>query len=139
MIFGWRPRRLLEIGNGSRTVYLRDGNEIKSESYMALSHRWGKKRPLQLTRATEASLRAGISTECLPKTFRHAIFVANKFSVLYIWIDSICIYQDDLSDWHREVSLMCEVYSHAVCNIAATTAGSQQLKQLLFWTQGHDA
>jgi Heterokaryon incompatibility protein (HET) len=78
--------------------------------------------PMLLTAGSETSFRAGISTDFLPKTFRDAISIANRFSIHYLWIDSMCIFQDDLSDWHKEAAVMCDVYSNALCNIAATGA-----------------
>lgn len=37
-------------------------------------------------------------------------------------IDSLCIVQDCLKDWQKEAATMCDVYSQAFCNIAATGA-----------------
>ena len=87
-----------------------------------MSHCWGALKPVQLTAGTEASLRAGIPTDCLPKSFRDAISMAIQFCVPYIWIDSMNIFQDSLDDWSREAAVMRDVYSHALCNIAATGA-----------------
>jgi hypothetical protein len=103
-------------------VYLRNRDELTSQPYFTLSHCWGNLKPIQLTAETEASLRAGISISSLPKTFRDAIFITSNFSVPYLWVDSICIFQDDLKNWHREATAMCDVYSYALCNIAATGA-----------------
>jgi hypothetical protein len=40
----------------------------------------------------------------------------------YIWIDSLCIIQDDLDDWQREAKTMGRVYSLSVCTISASHA-----------------
>ena len=40
----------------------------------------------------------------------------------HIWIDSLCIVQDDPQDWLHEASTMADVYKHAVLNIAASSA-----------------
>ena len=43
--------------------------------------------------------------------------------IRYLWIDSLCIFQDeDKLDWLRESQLMHQVYSYAVLNIAAVGA-----------------
>ena len=60
--------------------------------------------------------------EELPKTFRDALFVTSHLAIGYIWIDSLCIFQDDYEDWQREAAAVCDTYTHAVCNIAATNA-----------------
>lgn len=58
----------------------------------------------------------------LPKTFRDAIVVNKTLGVKYIWIDSLCVIQDSLSDWRQESSLMPQVYWNSFCNILATAA-----------------
>lgn len=120
---GWHPKRILEIeGADPQIISLRNREEFFFKPYVTLSHCWGNLKPLQLTAESEASLRAGVSTELLPKTFRDAIDITNELSISYIWIDSLCIFQDDLRDWHEEAAAMCDVYSNALCNLAATGA-----------------
>lgn len=140
----WFPSRILEIGKENKIIHLIEGHEAPSLPYVTLSHCWGTSNPMRLTKDTEAMLRAGVHTGFLPKTYREAISVAGKLSIPYIWIDSLCIFQDSLDDWHREAAHMCEVYSHAVANIAATGAsdGSEGLfferdvrRESSFWVQ----
>jgi hypothetical protein len=38
----------------------------------------------------------------------------------YVWIDSLCIVQEDPEDWGREAKPMATVYSNAVCSISAS-------------------
>ena len=40
-------------------------------------------------------------------------------SFSYLWIDSLCIIQDDEADWAQEALFMGDVYSSAACVIAA--------------------
>lgn len=47
--------------------------------------------------------------------------LTEKLGIKYIWIDSICIVQDDPEDWRREAFRMCDYYQHAWLTIAATT------------------
>lgn len=56
----------------------------------------------------------------LPKTFRDAIEVTRNIGIKYIWIDSLCIAQDDQEDWERESSTMASVYERCYLNISAT-------------------
>jgi hypothetical protein len=62
--------------------------------------------------------------ENLPQTFVDAIFVTLRLGVHYLWIDSLCIMQDedDLSDWLREAPLMHKVYSYSHCNLSASVS-----------------
>ena len=43
-----------------------------------------------------------------------------KLGFQYIWIDSLCIVQDDPDDWKRESLSMHDIYKHATCNISAS-------------------
>ncbi|OJD33303.1 het domain protein pin-c2 [Diplodia corticola] len=58
----------------------------------------------------------------MSKTFQDAVHMARKLGFRYLWIDSLCIIQDDPQDWEREAAQMCRVYSHAAFNIAAAHA-----------------
>ena len=124
----WHPTRLLDVASPDRTsniICLMESKELASGSaYITLSHRWGDAKPLQLRRDTYAQLRSGITLDSMPPTFRDAVLVARHLSIRYIWIDALCIIQneDDLSDWSNEASLMHKVYSAAYCNISAAAA-----------------
>jgi hypothetical protein len=50
----------------------------------------------------------------------------------YIWIDSLCIVQNDPSDWAKEAAKMGEVYENAILVVAASSAadGSVGMKRL---------
>lgn len=59
----------------------------------------------------------------LPTLFKDAIlFFARKLGIRYLWIDALCILQDDSKDWERESAVMAEVYSNPYLTIAATRA-----------------
>lgn len=63
----------------------------------------------------------------LPKTYREACEIATSLGFSHIWIDSLCIIQDDVSDWEKESALMGQIYEGAVVNIAATWAADGSL------------
>ena len=63
-----------------------------------------------------------INVSSLPKTFQHAIRITQRLGILYLWIDSLCIVQDDADDWDRESRLMEQVFSSAYATIAAICA-----------------
>ena len=71
-----------------------------------------------------SALSDGISPEKLPKTFSDAIEINRKLGIEYLWIDSLCIVQDDEDDWRRETALMEHVYGGSYLNIAASSATS---------------
>ncbi|KAI8289953.1 hypothetical protein K4K60_007423 [Colletotrichum sp. SAR11_57] len=61
----------------------------------------------------------GMCTSSLPPTFREAIYVARGMGFSYIWIDSLCIIQDDKDDWKAEARRMAIIYDNATCTIVA--------------------
>ncbi|KAI7783421.1 hypothetical protein LA080_011982 [Diaporthe eres] len=63
--------------------------------------------------------RAGIDLRETPQTFIDAVNIARRLGLRYLWIDSLCICQDDANDWARESSRMVDVYSNAHVVIAA--------------------
>jgi Heterokaryon incompatibility protein (HET) len=60
-----------------------------------------------------------IDLNSLPKTFQDAITTTRALSIDYIWIDSLCIVQDDVEDWEREAANMAGIYESAEVTIAA--------------------
>lgn len=92
--------------------------------YCALSHCWGAedRRPIRTTKATLNSHLKGIGLEQLPASFRDAITVTRAIGVRYLWVDSLCIVQDDKVDWKKEAKTMGKLYENAVLTIAASGA-----------------
>ena len=124
------PTRLIDTEPGPlfsqttvRLVEQVDGSEIQ---YVALSHCWGRTQLLRLTSDTKPKLLQGIEINSLPTTFQHAITVVRLLGIRYLWIDSLCIVQDSVSDWEIESSLMTNVYGHATVNIAASSASDSR-------------
>ena len=50
------------------------------------------------------------------------ITITRKLGFDYLWIDSLCIVQDDIEDWKHESASMEGVYTSAYCTVAATSA-----------------
>jgi hypothetical protein len=48
--------------------------------------------------------------------------VTRALGIQFLWIDSLCIIQDDPEDWERESKRMEKVFASAYCTIAATSA-----------------
>jgi hypothetical protein len=46
----------------------------------------------------------------LLKTFRDAVDITWSLGRKYLWIDNICIIQDDQEDWRREAAAMSQIY-----------------------------
>ena len=90
--------------------------------WASLSHCWGREPLVTTTRANLARHQSGIAMADLGRTFQEAVHVARALEIRFLWIDALCIIQDDIFDWKREASKMGSVYSHAVVTIAATSS-----------------
>ncbi|CZR66419.1 uncharacterized protein PAC_16320 [Phialocephala subalpina] len=116
------PSRLLEIQPGS--IRLRAVFDNRSNTkYATLSHCWGPSGVnFKLTKASLANFQDNIRQDFLPKTFQDAILITRILGIQYLWIDSLCIIQDDPEDWLKESVTMSEVYGNSYVNIAASWA-----------------
>lgn len=123
----WYPSRLLDLDDttqdGLTSLRLITTKSQSLEGhYTTLSHRWGQAKFLQLTRHNLEDFHREIPIAELPQTFRDAILVSKALQIRYLWVDSLCIVQDDASDWAFEASQMHMVYSNSHCNISASHA-----------------
>ena len=86
-------------------------------AYIALSYVWGG-TAANITLGPDNTLPAS-----LPATIEDAItLVASLESIPFLWIDSICIPQDDLRVRLAQIQKMDVIYSRAVATIIATGA-----------------
>ncbi|KAK5100029.1 hypothetical protein LTR70_007991 [Exophiala xenobiotica] len=60
----------------------------------------------------------------LPQPFRDAIAITRKLGFKYLWIDSLCIIQNQREDWEVEVALMGDIFANAFCTVAAASSPS---------------
>ncbi|KAK8024695.1 hypothetical protein PG990_002518 [Apiospora arundinis] len=125
------PTRVIDVGTASAPV-LRlvetssDSRRLRAK-YVALSHCWGQltdDEKFCATKETMDSIRDHIPFEKLPQSFRDAVTVTRELGVRYLWIDSICIIQDDKEDWAAEAQKMGDVFNSAYCTLAASSAKS---------------
>ncbi|EPE24535.1 hypothetical protein GLAREA_08387 [Glarea lozoyensis ATCC 20868] len=115
------PTRLISIQE--ECIRLCASEEIQGfPKYVTLSHCWGSMPFETLTKERISELQKRIALDTLPKTFREAINAARYLGFQYIWIDSLCIVQDDPDDWAAESSLMSSVYGGSSLNLAASDA-----------------
>jgi hypothetical protein len=91
-----RPRRLVDVGSTTQSILPRviEGYP-KDAPYIALSHCWGDENVFKTERSSLQEMKTGLNWELLPKTFQDAITVTRRLGLQYVWIDSLCIIQDD--------------------------------------------
>lgn len=128
------PDRLLDTTDGKVRLVLRESlsteNPGFSPDYAALSYCWGTSEDAQFQlktkRSSLAQRQAGIQMEDLlavPALY-DAVQMTRELEIPYLWIDSLCILQDDISDWERNCSSMDKVYGSAKVTLVAASSGS---------------
>jgi hypothetical protein len=65
---------------------------------------------------------AGIPWDEAPKTLREAMDFTRELGVSYIWIDALCIVQNDAKDWEVEAAKMKTIYEQALLTLSATSS-----------------
>lgn len=109
-------------GQASEHPRLFTTNDKTSGRYLTLSHCWGKVIPPRLTLKTLDTWHIRLPDEELPQTFRDAIWLTRELGERYLWIDSICIVQDDDIELGTQIGLMGEIFEGSFCTIAAVDA-----------------
>ncbi|EWG55263.1 hypothetical protein FVEG_13292 [Fusarium verticillioides 7600] len=120
------PKRALKIKNDDVFLYISQKEDVQTEDkrYVALSYRWGNDLPLRLTRDTMDDFIRGRPISELPETLRDAVRIARNLGFEFIWIDALCIIQDDETDWVEQSALMADIYRCSSLNLcAADSAG----------------
>ncbi|KAK1445457.1 TOL [Colletotrichum cuscutae] len=126
------PTRVIDVGSeGAESCRLlcADRGQTNSGRYLALSHRWGapdQHRKFCTLKENLESFKEEIKLTELPRTFQDAVNVTRSLDIGYLWIDSLCIIQDDPEDWKTESLLMEQVYSSAYATLAASCASGTE-------------
>ena len=119
------PARVLDLGFSAGSLYLRlraFDSLTGPIQYAALSYCWRGQQTLKLTSETLPKLEAGVEITELPRTLRDAAYICYKLGIRYLWIDSLCIPQDDSDSWQLECGSMGSIYQNCIFSIAALHA-----------------
>jgi hypothetical protein len=120
------PSRLLFIGDLESTGGLRlIETEGQQKQHSCLSHCWGGARNvLQLTSLNQERLGQKITLHQLPQSFQDAVLISRALALEYIWIDCLCIMQDNPLDWAQESAKMGSIFQNGVVTIAGDCSRS---------------
>ncbi|KAK7747109.1 hypothetical protein SLS62_009164 [Diatrype stigma] len=119
------PKRVLQIDPSSARVRLVPFNKSMDQQYTALSYCWGPGQPpFKATQTTLPALRDGISVKVLPRTIADAVRFSLQIGCTLIWVDSLCIVQDDPADWDEESGKMSTVYQRALATLITSSAAT---------------
>ncbi|KAH7076257.1 heterokaryon incompatibility protein-domain-containing protein [Paraphoma chrysanthemicola] len=137
------PARLICITDEADGYDTRVSSPTDQVRYAALSYCWGSSEQPTTTKANLPARYTGFQSSILPKTLQEAIFVTKSLGLKYIWIDSICIVQDDENEWSVQASKMASIYAAAYVVLAATSAkdssdGFLHLREMPSRISSHD-
>ncbi|KAF4450351.1 heterokaryon incompatibility [Fusarium albosuccineum] len=114
------PTRVLDLTEAGQDPRLVEGQGIEAP-YCTLSYCWGNQgQATALTvRANLAERVVRVALDSLPTLMKEAVQAARYLGYKYLWIDALCIIQDDEHDWNREVAKMGAIYSN--CDLVITS------------------
>ncbi|KAK3345548.1 heterokaryon incompatibility protein-domain-containing protein [Neurospora tetraspora] len=112
--------RLVDVGlDDSSPIRLVEHFRVDQVRYNTLSYQWtADTSKASLKKHNKAAYCHAIPTEAWPKVYKDVVIVCRSLGVRYVWIDSLCIVQDDLEDWEVQSSMMQDIYSHGYLNLA---------------------
>lgn len=120
------PRRVIDVGEPDTEDLPKviEPCETQRGKYACLSYCWGKdpEANIRTTKTTLAQRKSGIEWRDTPATITDAILACRKLGIRFLWIDALCIIQDDVQDWALECANMAEIYSNSYITLAAVAA-----------------
>lgn len=115
------PRYLIDIEHGCLV------EQHGGERYFALSYVWGDQQTAGMaTKGNIESLKvtgaiAVTNTAFkLPRTVEDAIQLTQMLEERFLWVDRLCIVQDDIENWHSQINKMGSIYANAYCTFVAS-------------------
>ena len=115
------PARLIDLT--FERIRLRS-TEGLTGAYICLSYCWGSLHQSITTKENLAVREAGFSLEGFPRTVQDAANFTRKLNVRFLWIDALCIVQNDDEDRHRQIRAMGNIYKNAFLTIVASSSSS---------------
>jgi len=94
-----------------------------NESYVALSYVWGDVPTLKTTLETLHLLQQpqalALASAQIPLTIAHTIYLVRKLGLRYLWVDSLCIVQDDQMTRDHQIENMGSIFANGSLTIIA--------------------
>ena len=116
---GPHSSKLLVIDTESECLVTASGDD----PYLALSYVWGRTETLSLTRANVSSLQSQGSLRErraeIPQTIRDAMCLTTRLGFRHLWVDTLCIVQDDEKNKMQLIHRMAAIYANAAVTVVA--------------------
>ncbi|PON22708.1 hypothetical protein TGAM01_v208394 [Trichoderma gamsii] len=128
------PNKLLHINWNAREIKLQHSPQgppgapgaPEMVSYATLSHCWSETDP-KFPRLLKSNMRnwlAGIRIDDLPPAIHDAVEVAHRNNVHYLWIESLCVTQDDDMDVQVQRPYIGGYFRDSAVTIVAASSAS---------------
>lgn len=92
-------------------------------AYLALSYVWGTPQTYQNVNRRQKDLynpgSISADNEAIPRTIQDAILLTANLGETYLWVDSLCICQDETENKMKQIMNMGNIYSQALFTIVA--------------------
>jgi hypothetical protein len=128
------PTRVIDVmgHHGDGTPFLLESRGQHGR-YASLSYCWGSTDQEKLTSTKVEAFKNALPMPTISKTISDAIMICKILQIQYLWVDALCILQDDYEDWILESSQMRQVYSESFLTLAASS--TVDCSQGIFSTQ----
>lgn len=133
------PTRLLDVGSTTepclRLVSMSSYPQLQlaaanafANRYAAISYCWGTnedaEKQLKTTRNTLQQHLLEIELQDMLQTIADAVELCRAIGLRYLWVDALCIIQDDNDDWTREAFEMSNIYANSFITFCVVTGSS---------------
>jgi hypothetical protein len=121
------PTRVLRISvqDSRLCIQLDTSAPGQTGDYVALSYCWGGPQEFRLTKDNLTNLQQkAFDMRVLPKTLQDAALMTHYLGIDYLWIDALCIIQDDPADKQVEIANMYHIYEQSFVTLVAAMASS---------------
>ncbi|KAJ5736150.1 uncharacterized protein N7483_001275 [Penicillium malachiteum] len=128
------PQRLVHINKQTSGWRVID-TEGKPADYIALCYSWADRADqndqsiqTKLTKSTLGLRGDWGRVDDMPLLYRDACRIANTLGIRYLWIDRLCVIQDDPADREAELSKIAEIYLNASATITRQHVPAMSIK-----------
>ncbi|KAH6677592.1 heterokaryon incompatibility protein-domain-containing protein [Halenospora varia] len=116
---GYTPMRIIDV---EKMYVVQTTTEV---TYATLSYMWGNSPIFKLICENFAMLSSEGGLEAvfdnLARTIQDAIRLVRDMGMRYIWVDSLCIIQDDKMDWEKSAPTMDKIYGNSLFTLCGAT------------------
>ncbi|KAE9574129.1 hypothetical protein CGMCC3_g9907 [Colletotrichum fructicola] len=116
------PTRLLHVSGTPQNPTIKLTTTPPVAPYATLSYCWGGDQEAKTLKSNFVSYQDHIDFCTLPATIQDAAIVTVQIGLSYLWVDAMCIIQDDDNDKMKEIAKMHAVYRSSLITMAPSEA-----------------